>query len=142
MLRIRFFLRIPVQCVFVTIWLLVGAHPGFSEEALVLQPDADGVQRTTLTMESYVYAPKELIVELGKPVELNLQNDSFLVPHNFLLDSPDGQRVIEADVSGGDTETVRFTPTAPGIYPFYCNKQLLFFPNHREEGMEGRIVVR
>ena len=142
MLRIGFFLRIPVQWVFVTMWLLVGAHPVFSEEALVLQPDADGVQRATLTMESYVYAPKELIVELGKPVELILQNDSFLVPHNFLLDSPDGQRVIEADVSGGDTETVGFTPTAPGIYPFYCNKQLLFFPNHREEGMEGRIVVR
>ena len=140
--RIGLFLRIPVHWVFVTMWMLVGAHLGFSEEALVLQPDADGVQRTTLTMESYVYSPNELMAEVGKPVELNLQNESFLVPHNFLLDSPDGQRVIEADVSGGDTETVRFTPTAPGIYPFYCDKQLLFFPNHREEGMEGRLVVR
>ena len=142
MLRRPFISRIPVQWVFVTIWMLVGLQPAYSEEARVLHPAADGVQRTTLAMESYVYTPKELIVEAGKPVELNLQNDSFLVPHNFLLDSPDGQRVIEADVSGGDTETVRFTPTAPGIYPFYCDKQLLFFPNHREEGMEGRIVVR
>ena len=27
--------------------------------------------------------------------------------------------------------------TKPGTYSFYCDKQLLFFPNHREEGMEG-----
>ena len=142
MLKKGFLIRIPVQGVFVITWLLLCVHPGFSEEALVLQPDADGVQRTTIKMESYIYAPKELIVELGKPVELTLQNDSFLVPHNFLLDTPDGQRVVEADVSGGDTDTVQFTLTTPGTYPFYCNNQLLFFPTHREEGMEGRIVVR
>ena len=61
----------------------------FSEEPLVLQPDDDGVQRATITMESYVFAPKDLVVQVGKPVELTLENNSFLVPHNFLLDSPD-----------------------------------------------------
>lgn len=127
---------------FVTTWLLLCAHPAFSEEPLVLQPDKDGVQRATITMESYVFAPKELVVELGKPVELTLQNDSFLVPHNFLLDSPDRERLVDTNVSSGDTETVQITLTTPGTYPFYCNKQLLFFPNHREEGMEGTIVVR
>ena len=113
-----------------------------SQEPLVVQPDQDGIQRATINMESYVYSPKALVVQSGKPVELILQNNSFLVPHNFLLDSPDGKRVIEEDISSGDTETVHFTFTTPGTYPFYCNKQLLFFPNHREEGMEGRIVVR
>ena len=145
MLKKGFLRRIPVQSVFVITWLLLCVQPGFSEEALVLQPDADGVQRTTIKMESYIYAPKELIVELGKPVELTLQNDSFLVPHNFLLDSPNGQRVAEADVSGGDTDTVQFTLTTPGTYPFYCNNQLLFFPTHRgrrDGGTHRRPLIR
>ncbi len=122
--------------------LLLVFGVAYSEEPLVLQPDKDGIQRATINMESYVYSPNKLIVELGKPVELTLQNNSFLVPHNFLLDSPDGERLVDEDISSGEIETVQFTLTTPGTYPFYCDKQLLFFPNHREEGMEGTIVVR
>ena len=142
MLRRVFFLRIPVQWLFVTTWLLLYSPPAFSDGPFVLQLDTDGVQRATINMESYVYSPKELVVELGKPVELTLQNNSFLVPHNFLLDSPDGKRLVEQDISSGEIETVQFTLMTPGTYPFYCDKQLLFFPNHREEGMEGTIIVR
>jgi plastocyanin len=127
---------------FVPTWLFLCVLPSFSEESLILRPDKEGVQRATITMESYVFAPKELVVDLGKPVELTLQNDSFLVPHNFLLDSPAGERLVDANVSSGEIEIVQFTPTTPGTYPFYCDKQLLFFPNHRKEGMEGTIVVR
>ncbi len=127
---------------FVPIWLWLSASSAFSEEPLVLQPDTDGVQRATIAMESYVFSPKDLVVELGKPVELTLQNDSFLVPHNVLLDSPDGKRVVESDIESGEIETIQFTLTTPGTYSFYCDKQLLFFPKHREEGMEGTIVVR
>jgi plastocyanin len=122
--------------------LLLCAPYSFSEEPLVLHPDQEGVQRAKVNMESYVYSPNTLVVELGKPVELTLENNSFLVPHNFLLDSPDGERLVEEDISSGEIETVQFTLTTPGTYPFYCDKQLLFFPNHREEGMEGTIVVR
>lgn len=117
-------------------------HAASSAEPHELKVEKDGVQRATIVMESYAYEPKDLIVEAGKPVELTLQNESFLVPHNFLLDSPDGQRIVEAEISGGDIDIIRFTLTAPGRYPFYCDKQLLFFPNHREEGMEGSILVR
>ena len=134
--------RIPFGWFFVTAFFWMGVSPVYSEEQLVLQPDKDGVQRATLNMESYVYSPNELVVASGKPVELTLQNNSFLVPHNFLLDSPDGKRLVEEDISSGEIETVQFTLTKPGTYPFYCDKQLLFFPNHREEGMEGTIVVR
>jgi plastocyanin len=142
MLRIDFLLRIPLQGIFVTIWILTSAHLALSDEPLVLQPDKDGVQRATIKMESYAFTPKKLIVEQGKPVELTLQNDSFLVPHNFLLDSPEGERLVEENISSGETETVQFTLMTPGTYSFYCDKQFLFFPNHREEGMEGTIIVR
>ncbi len=96
---------------------------------------------TTITMESYAFTPHTLIAEIGKPIHFLLKNESFLVPHNFLLDSPDGVRLVEANVDSGDEVTIQFTPTQSGVYSFYCDKQLLFFPNHREEGMEGSITV-
>ena len=121
---------IPVVFLFLPIFPLLAEKP---LEPLVLASDNEGVQRATLVLESYVYTPHDLVVEAGKPVEFTLKNESFLVPHTFLLDSPDGERLVE--------ETVQFTLAQPGVYPFYCDKQLLFFPNHREEGMEGRITV-
>ena len=99
-------------------------------------------QEVTITMESYSFTPSEVVVEAGKPVTLTLSNESFLVPHNFLLDDPSGIRLINADISSGDTRVVPLTLTEPGIYPFYCDKKLLFFPSHREQGMEGRLIVR
>ncbi len=142
LLRLGFFQTIPIQLGIIAISLLLNAPPSFSEESLVLQPDQDGVQRAKLNMESYVYSPNKLVVEVGKPVELTLENHSFLVPHNFLLDSPAGERLVDVTLSSGEIEAVQFTLMTPGTYPFYCDKQLLFFPNHREEGMEGTLVVR
>ena len=99
-------------------------------------------QHVVINMESYKYSPSEVVVEVGKPVTLTLSNQSFLVPHNFLLDDPSGTRLVDADISSGDTQVVTLTLTEPGIYPFYCDKKLLFFPKHREEGMEGHLLVR
>ena len=100
------------------------------------------VQSLKITMESYSYTPSEIMLKVGKVVRITLYNDSFLVPHNFLLDDPNGVRLIEVDVGSGEERVVEFTPIIPGAYPFYCDKQLLFFPNHREQGMEGRFLVR
>jgi plastocyanin len=93
-------------------------------------------------MESHQYTPDEISLNVGQAVTLVLQNDSFLVPHNFLLDDPDGNRIVEVDVPSGKQVTVEFKPAIAGIYPFYCDKKLLFFPSHRDQGMEGRMVVR
>jgi len=99
-------------------------------------------QEITIDMESYVFTPSEVTVANGKSLRLILRNQSFLVPHNFLLDDPDGIRILEADISSGETQAHTVTLTKPGIYLFYCDKQLLFFPTHREEGMEGRLIVQ
>jgi plastocyanin len=115
------------------------AQPGDSS----LPPtEAPFGQHVVISMESYSYTPSEVVVEAGKPVTLTLSNQSFLVPHNFLLDDPSGNRLIDADISSGDTQVVTLTLTEPGVYPFYCDKKLLFFPKHREEGMEGHLLVR
>ncbi len=102
----------------------------------------DGMQRATVILDSYSYTPQHLIVQTGKPVELLLTSITTITPHNFVLRDEAAGLSIERDVSAGKTVTVQFTPTKPGRYPFYCDKKLLFFPSHREKGMEGILEVR
>lgn len=93
-------------------------------------------------MDSYSYTPNHIIVRVGKPVELILTSVTILTPHNFVLKEPAAGLMVEQDVRAGKTLTVRFTPTQPGVFTFYCDKKLLFFASHREKGMEGRLEVR
>ncbi|HLB16297.1 MAG TPA: cupredoxin domain-containing protein, partial [Burkholderiales bacterium] len=83
-----------------------------------------------------------LIVQAGKPVELTLTSAATVVPHNLILKDPAAGLSVAPDVGPRETAKVSFTPTKPGTYVFYCDKKLLFFPSHREQGMEGRLEVR
>ena len=109
---------------------------------VTLTPDQDGVQRITIVMESYNFSPDNIIIQANKPVSIQLENQSFLIPHNFVIDNPDKGLHQEIDVSAGDSVNLQLLLTTPGTYTFYCDKQLLFFPSHREEGMEGRLEVQ
>ena len=118
-----------------------GTRAALSQE-LLPQSEVSNSREIVIDMESYVFTPSEVMIDVGKPITLILNNQSFLVPHNFLIENPHGVRVLEADISSGESQTHTLTLTEPGIYPFYCDKQLLFFPTHREEGMEGRLIVQ
>lgn len=111
-------------------------------EPVVLKRDPDGIQRGALVLDSYRYQPDHLVVRAGAPVELVLTSVTLLTPHNFVLRDLDAGLNVSQDVGAGDTVTVRFTPSKPGLYTFYCDKKLLFFPSHREKGMEGLLEVR
>ena len=111
-------------------------------QELSSQSDMATSGQIVIDMESYAFTPFEISVVVGTPLKLILRNQSFLVPHNFLLDDPNGDRVLEIDISSGESQSHTLTLSEPGIYPFYCDKQLLFFPTHREEGMEGRLIVQ
>lgn len=126
---------------------LLGVAAGIADEPnlpapKILEPDADGVQRGAVTMDSYSYTPNHFVVRAGRPVELTLTSITTLVPHNFVLKEPSAGLAVEDDVGAGKTKTVRFTPTKAGTFTFYCDKKLLFFASHREKGMEGRLEVR
>ena len=123
------------------LFLWCGVSSVSAQEGL-LEKEVSDLQEIVINMESYVFIPSEITVIRGKPVTLILNNQSFLVPHNFLLDDPQGVRILEADISSGESQTHVLTLTEPGVYPFYCDKQLFFFPSHREEGMEGRLLVQ
>ncbi|HEX7766361.1 MAG TPA: cupredoxin domain-containing protein [Nitrospira sp.] len=99
---------------------------------------ADGVQRATITLDSYSYTPNHLIVEAGKPVELTLTSVTTITPHNFIIK----ELSVEQDLSAGKTVVVKFMPTQPGLFPIYCDKRLWPFPSHRDKGMEGKLEVK
>ena len=120
-----------------------GAGGSLSAEApTVVAAGPDGIQRATITMDSYSYVPGHLVVQAGKPVELTLTSVTSITPHNFILKEPAAGLDVELDVGAGKTVTVRFTLSQPGLFTFYCDKKLLFFASHREKGMEGRLEVR
>jgi plastocyanin len=104
--------------------------------------DSDGVQRTSVILDSYSYEPAHLIVEKGKPVELTLKSVTTFTPHNFIVKDPAGSLSVEEDVSAGKTAVLTFTPTQAGIFPIYCDKRLWPLPSHRDKGMEGKLEVR
>jgi len=121
------------------VWAEEPSQPG---PPVVLSVAEDGVQRATVTLDSYSYSPNHLIVAAGKPVELKLTSVTTMIPHNFIIKDPAGRLSVEQDVSAGKTVTLMFTPTQPGMFPIYCDKRLWPFPSHRDKGMEGTLEVR
>lgn len=123
--------------------LLLGvAGPVFADGPVEAAIGVDGVQRITLTLDSYSYRPNHVIVQAGKPLELTLTSVTMITPHNFVLNDPAAGLAVEQDVGAGKSVTVRVTPMQAGTFTFYCDKKLLFFQSHREKGMEGRLEVR
>jgi heme/copper-type cytochrome/quinol oxidase subunit 2 len=144
--------KAPSQLLYIsaTVWFLtsVGTTIVESTEAsqsvppMIIPVAADGVQRATVTLDSYSYTPNHLILEAGKPVELTLTSVTIITPHNFIVKDPAGSLSIEQDVGAGKTVTITFTPTQPGTFPIYCDKRLWPLPSHRDKGMEGQLEVR
>jgi len=128
---------------YVCILLMLFAMPALvsSAEENALVAETNGVQRVELTAGSYFFKPEHIIVKAGVPVELAIRNESRLVPHNFVMKSPEAGMEFSEKLSDSLT-IVRFTPALPGKYTFYCDKKLLFFKSHRDRGMEGVIEVR
>jgi len=111
------------------------------EEALYrASPDPDGVQRIAMVGGSYYFQPDRIVVKVNQPVELSVRVAPGLIPHGFVLETPDGRKVAELKL-GATAQTVSFTPKRVGRYPFYCPNRLLMFKSHREEGMSGYLDV-
>jgi plastocyanin len=126
---------------------LVAALPARAEDAPAEAPvaatlGADGVQRATMTMGSYFYRPRHLVVTAGKPVELTLTAEEGFTPHDFVIDDPASGIEVKQDVGGGKTAVVRFTPANAGTFAIYCSKKAPFMASHRKKGMEGVLEVR
>ncbi len=102
--------------------------------------DKDGVQRVEVLGGDYFFKPNHIIVKVNVPVEMMVSKEGGFIPHNIVINAPDAG--IELNESlGKEPKVIKFTPTKVGIYPFSCDKKLLFFASHKEKGMEGVIKV-
>jgi heme/copper-type cytochrome/quinol oxidase subunit 2 len=137
-----FILRRHLALLLVLPAVALAAEPASTGPPFLVPTDADGVQRTTVILDSYSYEPAHLIVEKGKPVELTLKSVTILTPHNFIVKDTAGNFSLEQDVGAGKTALLKFTPTQSGTFPIYCDKRLWPLPSHRDKGMEGTLEVR
>lgn len=111
------------------------------EKKVVASIGTDGVQRVEIVGGSYFFDPNYVIVKVNVPVEIKVKKESGMVPHDFVLKAPEAGIDVRVDL-GKEPQTIRFTPTKAGEYPFYCAKKLLFFESHREKGMKGILKVQ
>jgi plastocyanin len=118
----------------VVLGLLAGCYT--SEPALpaaTRTPDAsvgtvsaapDGVQEITLeTGDDYVFTPAAFTVSPGQ-VRLTVRNTAKQLTHNFVFTPDTGPAAISESIpvlAPGDSDTIEFTVTAPGDYPFECS---------------------
>ncbi|WP_179404274.1 quinol oxidase [Burkholderia guangdongensis] len=115
--------------------------PAHADEAVYRAAvDADGVQRVAIVGGSYFFRPKHVIVKANVPVELTVTQEPGMIPHSFEINAPQAGIAVHTELST-TPRTLRFTPTEPGRFAYYCTHRLLFFKSHRERGMEGVLEV-
>jgi plastocyanin len=97
----------------------------------------DGVQEVVLeTGDDYVFTPDTFTVVPG-PVRVTLRNTATQLTHNFEFTADTGPAAIGAGIpylGPGDTDTIEFTVTEPGDYPFECSF-------HTAQGQVGTMTV-
>ncbi|SDO87627.1 Plastocyanin [Klenkia soli] len=85
--------------------------------------DAAGVQEITLeTGDDYVFTPDTFTVAPGQ-VRLTVTNTAAQLTHNFMFTTGAGPVDITEQIpllAPGQSETIEFTVTQPGDYPFEC----------------------
>lgn len=93
-------------------------------------PVAPGARRIEVTASSFAFDPDGLTVEAGEDIAIVLSSEDAL--HDFTVDELDAHVAAGA----GDTGEGGLRADEPGTYTFYCS-----VPGHRDEGMEGTLVV-
>ena len=129
----------PASCIGILVLAaLAGCTSGLKKPVHeVTAVASDSVQHVTIKAHTYWFDPNRVVLKAGKEVELKVKNGSMIVPHNLTCFEKDAGIEVSADVGmfwGG--KTVRFTPTRPGEYEFFCHEG-----SHAKHGMKGTFVV-
>ena len=101
----------------------------------------EGIQKVEVVATEFNFNPSHIIVKVNLPVEITIRKEPSMVPHSFVINSPDAGMNINENLSS-EPKVIKFTPTKAGKYAFYCDKKVLFFKSHRDSGMEGLLEVR
>lgn len=133
--------RRPLAMIVIAMWgALAGCSSGLGRPVheVTARTAADGVQHVEIVTHSFWFEPNRVVVKSGVPVEIRVHNGSWMIPHGFHCVAPDaGLDALEHVGLIGRSKTIRFTPKAPGEYPFYCPVH-----DHARRGMKGVLVVQ
>ena len=80
---------------------------------------SDNVQKITLSFKNYNYYPKTITVEVGKPVEITLDNSVGGCYRDFRI-----QGLGVNYYSRTSSDTIKFTPTKKGTFEFACSMRM------------------
>ena len=78
----------------------------------------DNVQVARIKLDSHYFEPNRLIVQVGVPVRLILENGTLLTGHDFSVFAPDADLEIDAYVPARQQVTVQFVPETVGEFRF------------------------
>ncbi len=113
------------------------ATSGFDRlPSLGVAEQVGAVQVARLKLESYYFEPDRLMVKVGVPVRLILDNSTLFTGHDFSIFAPDANLEIDVYVPARQQVTVQFVPEIVGEYRYYCN-----IDDHAARGMVGTLVV-
>ena len=109
---------------------------------LVASPAAAQPATQVITLYSFGFAPRPIVLAAGRPVTLVFVNRSgsshdFVARSFFATSTIVGGDVMQGmvDLRGGETRTVRLVPRA-GVYRVHCSHFM-----HSMLGMTDRIIV-
>ncbi len=94
------------------------------------------VQVAQLKLESHYFEPSRLMVQVGVPIRLVLDNSTLITGHDFSIFDPDANLELDVYVPARQQVTVQFVAEQVGEYRYYCN-----IDDHAERGMVGTLVV-
>ena len=97
---------------------------------------AGSVQVLQLKIESHYFEPSRLMVKVGVPVRLVLENGTLMAGHDFSIFSPAAGLDMNSYIPARQQVTVQFLPGKIGEYEFYCN-----IDDHAGKGGRGTLVV-
>ena len=73
--------------------------PAAQEPARVVKADPDGVQRVTVLAGNYFFKPSHIIVKADTPVEILASREAGMVPHDLVIQAPDGGTLVQQDLA-------------------------------------------
>lgn len=88
-----------------------------------------------MSATEYRFSQSVINAKAGQRISVTLQNAGEMV-HDFVVETGDGKYSTKK-LEPGMSETIEFVVEKPGEYDFYCS-----IVGHREQGMEGKLVVR
>lgn len=99
-------------------------------ESATSSPRVEGADEVVVVATDFDFAPSEVTVSAGEPVNLRLVNEGRL-PHDLVI--PELDLRVSAGAGG---EGVAGLDPEPGVYEFWCS-----YPGHESQGMIGTLTV-